>query len=673
MSAPIRLGRCLGLVFTSLISLVAAEVAAGPVKPLLHPLFSDEAVLQRGKPVAVWGWAAPGAEVMVRLVAEGELKNGSATVRATADGRWQAAIGPFPAGGPYILTATSGSATAVAKDILVGDVWLCGGQSNMEMMVGESAHVEAEKAKADWPQIRHIKVEKITAGTPQELIKGQWKAANPANVAAFTAAGYFMARQLHQELHVPIGLVNSSWGGTAAQAWISAEVLATLPDQAKAVSDFQALVKQADAQKATTGKDYPELITAWYAANDPGTATTPAWSAVEADASGWAVVQLPALFEDAGAIPKTWDGTVWTRREFTVPEAMAGKPAVLMLGRVDDMEATWINGRQLGSNESIWNHSYQVPAGVLKAGGNSIAIRFTDLAGKCGLKDKPEVLKLTPQGGTAIPLAGEWRIKPGIELAQAPPLPVRFDRTIGATSLYNGMIAPLLPMSLTGAIWYQGEANAGAAFAYRSLLPGLITDWRTRFGQGDFPFLIVSLANYMERLDQPAEANWAELREAQALVAKQVPACGLAVAIDIGDAKDIHPKNKQEVGRRLALAAQAIAYGQAIAWSGPWYAGMTIEGSAIRLKFDHLGGGLATSDKAQLTGFAIAGEDRSFVWADAKIDGDSIVVASAAVAKPVAVRYAWANNPACNLVNKAGLPAVPFRTDDWPRQAAPKK
>lgn len=656
-----------------LLLVALAGLGAAEPKPLLHPLFSDQAVLQRGKPVALWGWAAPGAEVTVTLAGEG-LANASATVTAAANGRWQAALGPFAAGGPYVLGARSGTASVEAKDVLVGDVWLCSGQSNMEMQVATSDNAAEEKKNANWPQIRHIRVERTNVATPQELIRGQWKAATPDNVLGFTAAGYFMARKLHQDLQVPIGLVHSSWGGTRAESWTSAEALATLPDQAKALADFQALSKRLDLQKTSTGKDFAELITEWYAVNDPGTGATEPWSTAQLDASTWTAAALPAQLEDAGAIPAAWDGTVWLRRTVELPAADAGRPAMLFLGRIEDAATVWVNGQQVGDSDQPGDRRHPVPAKMLTAGTNSIAVRLTDVAGKCGIIGKPEAMSLIPQGGTAVPLAGEWRVRTGVELNKAPALPLRLAARPDVTTLYNGMIAPLVPMSLTGAIWYQGESNAGNAAGYRALLPVMIADWRARFGQGDFPFLIVSLASFMKREPQPMEQRWAELREAQAMVAKSVPACGLAIAIDIGDERNIHPTNKQEVGRRLALAAEAIAYQQPVVWSGPWYAGMAVEDGRIRLRFDHLGGGLASSDDKPLVGFAIAGEDRVWVWADAVIDGDTVVVSSPTVAKPVAVRYAWANNPACNLMNKAGLPAVPFRTDNWPRaEAKPAK
>lgn len=667
----IRLTRALPAILC-LAGLAAADPAI-PAKPLLHPLFSDEAVLQQGKPVNVWGWAAPGAEVKV-VISGGAADKSPAPVaaKAGADGRWMAAIGPFPAGGPYTLTATSGEAKAEAKDVLFGEVWLCSGQSNMEMVVQNSKDFEAEKAKADLPQIRHIAIQKNNAGEPQDLIKGQWKVSNAANVGGFTAAGFFMARKLHADLKVPIGLVHSSWGGTPAEAWTSAEKLTTIADFVKPVADWQKLVVGQAEQTKATGKDYNTLIKEWYQANDPGTFSKPAWSDAAFDDQAWGKVKIPAVLEVAGAIPKTWDGTVWLRCSFEVPADKAGKHASLKLGRMNDGDTTWIDGRQIGANESSWIRSYGVPDGLLKAGANSLAIRMINFGGNCGFNAKPEEVKLVFDDQSAIQLAGEWRVQAGAELAKSPPLPVRFDRGIGPTSLYNGMIAPLLPMTHAGAIWYQGEANAGKAWQYRTLLPTMIGDWRARFGQGDLPFLIVSLANYMDRNDKPGESNWAELRDAQAYTAKSIAKGGLALAIDIGEAKDIHPKNKQEVGRRLALAAEAIAYGKDIEWSGPWYKGMQVDGASIRLSFDHLGGGLVASDNQPLTGFAIAGEDKQWVWAEAKIDGDSVVVSAPTVAKPAAVRYAWAHNPACNLANKAGLPAVPFRTDEWQLTTQPK-
>ena len=662
--------RLLVRVLPVLLSCVGRLAYAGPVdsdKPLLHPLFSDEAVLQRGKPVAVWGWAAPGAEVAVVLAGPG-LVAVPAQVEAGADGRWQAALGPFAAGGPYTLTASSGGQQAEAKDVLVGDVWLCGGQSNMGIPVFMAQNFKEEMAQGNYPRLRHLLVGGHHAGTPQALLTGKWQVCTPNSVAGWTAVPYFFGRQLQQDLQIPIGLVVSAMGGTDAEAWASAGALATLPEFVQPVADYQRLAKEVAAQTARTGKAYPALIAEWFLDHDPGTVAVPPWSAPECDTADWRTVQVPGVLQEMGALPRDYTGTVWLRREVLLPATAAGRHAQLNLDSILDWDTTWVNGQQVGAKEGpTIARIYDIPPHLLKAGTNCIAVRVLANHRVAGLAGHAGKIRLTFDDHSSIPLAGAWRLHTGVELKAAAPLPLRDDRNVEITSLYNGQIAPLLPLALTGVIWYQGENNAySRSYAYRTLLPLLIGDWRAHFGQGDLPFLIVSLANFMQRLDQPAESAWAELREAQALTAKTLPACGLTVAIDIGEANDIHPKNKQAVGRRLALAAQAIAYGQPVEWSGPWYKSMLVEGPAIRLTFDHLGGGLVASDGAALTGFAIAGADRAFVWAEARIAGEAVVVSSPKVAKPVAVRYAWANNPACNLANRAGLPAVPFRTDDWP-------
>jgi sialate O-acetylesterase len=647
----------------ALMALCIAGVAAADAssRPLLHPLFSDRAVLQRERPVAIWGWAAPGAAVTVALSGSGLVAD-PVIAKAADNGRWQAAIGPFAAGGPYTLAVSAGERKAEAKDILIGDVWLCGGQSNMEFAVSKAKDFETEKAKADLPQVRHLSVPMNFADTPQETFRGAWQVCTPDSVGRFTAVGYFMARTLHADLGIPIGLVHSSVGGTYAEAWTSAEALATLPDQAQALADWKQLTEGVRRQRAETGKDYPALLADWYQINDPGTAAKPAWKAADLDDQAWGKVKLPAILEEAGAIPKTWDGTVWLRRTVDVPAAEAGKAAKLALGHINGHDVTWIAGKRVGEADGWNTRAYQIPAGVLTAGANSIALRILNRNGPCG---PSEAMALTFADGVAVPLNGSWRIRPGVELGKAAPLPLRLGKN-GPTGLFNGMIAPLAPMSLAGVAWYQGENNSERAYQYRDLLPALIADWRGRFGRDDLPFLIVSLANYHGRKDKPGESAWAELREAQALTARRTPRCGMAVAIDLGETWNIHPLNKQEVGRRLALAAEAIACGKPVEWSGPWYTAMAVEGAAIRLRFDHLGGGLVASDGAALAGFAIAGEDHAFVWATARIDGDTVVVSSPDVPKPVAVRYAWADDPACNLANRAGLPAVPFRTDEWP-------
>jgi len=371
---------------------------------------------------------------------------------------------------------------------------------------------------------------------------------------------------------------------------------------------------------------------------------------------------LPVLFQDAG-IPElsSFNGIIWFRKTVDIPADAAGKDVTLHF-MADDNDTTWINGTQVGAMEG-YNipRAYHIPAGVLKAGPNTIAVRVLDTGGKGGIYGDPAGLSLEVPEGRTISLVGPWQYQAGVSLTKATPLPRGPVDQNTPTTLFNGMVNPLIPFGIKGAIWYQGEANAGRAYQYRTLLPAMIGDWRACWGEGNFPFYIVQLANWA-----PGGDSWPELQEAQWLTAKNVPNVGIAAAIDIGDAIDIHPKNKQEVGRRLALVAEAQAFGEKVEDSGPLYKAMTVDGGAIRLTFTHLGGGLTAKNAAPLTGFTIAGADRKFVPADARIDGDAVAVSSALVPSPVAVRYAWAADPAISLYNKANLPALPFRTDDWP-------
>jgi sialate O-acetylesterase len=662
--------------FLILLFCLSALAAADPSsnKPLLANLFGDHAVLQRDRPVTVWGWADAGSAITVSLSGPGLASPVLANATAGSDGRWQASLPPQRAGGPYVLGAETAGHSSQATDILIGDVWLCTGQSNMEFPLNGATDATAEKASANWPRIRHLAAGRLIAGEPQATTIAKWTVCTPQTAGAFTAVGYFFARKLHQDLDVPIGLVNTSYGGTRAEHWTSAEALATLPAYAEPARLFHELFTASQEQSQRTGKDYDTLVRAWYETNDPGSAGTPARWSDPATVLGddWSDVTLPARLKQAKAVPNDFTGTVWLRRDFDVPAEAAGKAGMLFLIRVKDIDSAWINGRNIGDSESVnWFRKHRVPAGLLHAGRNTIAVRLVCFEGECGLTGNEKELAVTPEGLPPIALAGGWKLHRGTAFADAPPMPVRFDRVPGATSLYNGMIAPLLPLTVAGAIWYQGESNTDAAYNYRTLLPTMIRDWRTRFAQPEMPFLIVQLPNHMGRGTKPENSAWAELREAQALAAREVPNCGLAVTIDIGEALDVHPHNKQDVGLRLALLAEAQVHHLPVAASGPRFRAQSIEGSSIRLAFD-ADVGLAASDGKPLCGFAIAGADRRFSWATARIDGTTIVVSAPEVPQPVAVRYAWANNPACNLSNASGLPASPFRSDDWPGTTWPR-
>lgn len=630
---------------------LSSAALAGDQPPFLATVFTDNMVLQRDQPDAVWGWTTPGATVKVIISGK------SAEGQAAADGKWKVTLPPLPAGGPFTLNV-EGPQSVALQNVLVGDVWLCSGQSNMEWMVGQSNKAPEEIAAADFPKIRHIYIPHVTSPAPQPSVETDgWKVCTPETAGGFTAVGYYFGRYLHKELGgVPIGLIHSSWGGTIAEAWASKEALTPLQDFNQAMEALE--------QQAKIAASAPKPQEAWYAQNSPETAT---FSTADFSDAAWPELNQPLQWTGSN-VPDlaNFDGVAWFRRSFEVPAGAAGKDAVVHLGAIDDDDTVWLNGKQIGATDGFMKHRmYPVPAGLLKEGRNTLAVRVLDNNGGGGLTGPADVMRVEVKDQPPIPLTGPWRYKVAADLSKVPPFPKRDSNPNIPTVLYNAMISPLLPYGIKGAIWYQGESNAARAAQYRKLLPVMIGDWRARFGQGDFPFYIVQLANFQARNPQPGESDWAELREAQAMTAKNVKNCGEAVIIDIGETADIHPKNKQDVGKRLALQALAKTYGKKVVAAGPEFKEAKKEGAAMRLSFTSTGSGLVAKDGA-LKGFAIAGEDRKFVWADAKIDGDAVVVSSAAVPNPVAVRYAWANNPEATLFNKEGLPAGPFRTDEWP-------
>lgn len=637
----------------------------------LADLFTDHMVLQRDRKVPVWGWAAPGDRITVTL---GEKK---VTAKTGNDGQWMARLPAFPAGGPYTLTVT-GKNTITLNDVLVGDVWLASGQSNMWWPVRNGdfgvKDREAEIQAANFPSIRFIAVPPVSSFTPRDHVAtAGWVACSPETVPGFSGVAYFFARDMHQALKVPIGIVHSSWGGTICEAWTSEGALRQLPDFKEKLDRMKAEAPN----MAKADADYKQALATWnadLASYDKGhQGDNPIWAARELDTREWRVAQLPGVWEKAGY--EDLDGFMWYRKDVEVPADWAGKDLTLSLGPINDMDRTWFNGTLVGKNEGQQSatifRNYSVPGGTVSAGKNVIAVRVYDMGNVGGICGIPEDLYLTLAGvpqATKISLAGAWQNRPGAYLRDIPPQPapplLREGDPNVPTVLFNAMIKPLVPYGLKGAIWYQGESNATRAFQYRSLFPAMIADWRAQWGQGDFPFLYVQLANFMPVEPEPGPSAWAELREAQLMTLK-TPNTGMATIIDIGEADNIHPQNKQDVGRRLSLWARHLG-GETLEYSGPLYASHTVEGSAMRVKFSEVGSGLKTPDGGPLKGFAIAGADQKFVWAEARIEGDTVVVSSAAVPQPKAVRYAWANNPVCNLYNQAGLPASPFRTDTWP-------
>jgi sialate O-acetylesterase len=596
-------------------------------------------VLQRGRPNTFWGWTTPGSSVAVSV--DGRKASGV----AGPDGKWSVRIVPPRVGGPYTV-AIDGSQHVELSDVLVGDVWLCTGQSNMEFGLTLENGGAEEVAAANDPNLRLFIAPHQTTLEPMKVNGGTWKVCTPETVAqegwgGFSAVGYHFGKALRREVGVPIGLVEVVWGGTNAESWASREGLRPL-------GDFDAAFQQIDAAKNVKAED------------DQGEAL--GWQKPEFDASGWKSVRVPDGFSGLGL--DNFDGTAWFRKEVTLTEDQAAGTATISLGAIDDNDTTWINGVQVGAIQSYNTpRNYSIPAGTLHAGRNVITVRVVDTGAFGGFSGPADVLTLTLRDGSKLPLAGDWLGKQGAGLPlNGPNVP---------TSLSNGMIEPEVPLAIKGAIWYQGENNAGRAYQYRRILPTMIADWRRRFGQGDFPFYIVSLASYMPQRSTPGDDEWAELREAQAMTARNVRNSGLALAIDVGDAADIHPKEKETVGERLARIALAKDYGKRIEYSGPTFKSLTIQGHEAVVKFDHADG-LVT--RGALPGeFSVAGPDRQWHWAMARIEGDTVVVSSPNVPKPVAVRYAWQSNPTANLYNKAGLPAVPFRTDDWPGRTFGRK
>ncbi len=656
----------------SVLMLLTVSISGVYADIRLPAVIGDNMVLQRGEKASIWGWADPGEEISVHV----SWNSSQRRVVADGNGRWQFRMETPKAGGPYEMTL-AGKNTITLRNILCGEVWVCSGQSNMEMAVRDVANGEQEIAAANLANIRLFTVQKKIAETPQADCVGQWTPCSPQTVAGFSAVGYFFGRHLHKELNVPVGLINTSWGGTVAEAWTSDRTLEKMPEFKTLMEE----IAQSRANPDASMKKYQEEMEQWQQKIQSAGTQDKSCVAPDLDDSGWQEMELPVLWEQAGLA--NFDGLVWFRKTIDVPESWAGKEAVLELGPIDDMDTTWVNGVKVGAHmepgQWLVARQYKVAAGIIKAGRNVIVVQVLDTGGGGGIYGQAEQMRVKLAGAgadAAISPAGKWRYKVSSDMASMPPLPKQptwVNNPNAPTVLYNGMIAPLIPFAIRGAIWYQGESNADRAYQYRQLFPAMIEDWRRSWGGGKFPFLFVQLANFMAVKPEPGESAWAELREAQCMTLSQ-PQTGMATIIDIGDAIDIHPKNKQDVGRRLALWALANTYGREnVARSGPLYKSMKIKDGRVVVRFDHVDGGLVAKGGGPLTGFAIAGADRKFVWAEAEIQGKTVVVRSDRVSKPMAVRYAWADNPVCNLYNGAGLPASPFRTDEWPGVTAGRK
>ncbi len=642
----------------------------------LPAVFTDHLVLQRRKPVVVWGTAQAGETVRV------EIAGASATARADATGAWRVSLPAMEAGGPHVLVASGErSATATVRDVLVGEVWLCSGQSNMEWPSSISGFSEADLAGATHAGIRLLKVPVTGSDVPRADVLAAWAACTPDAVLGFSGVGYAFGLHLHQVLGVPVGLIHCALGGSDAAQWTRLEVLRAHPW-------LLPIAQRYDAAGPHLPPDSPEIrarYVEWEKTarhQDPGNAGEPkGWATPDHADADWETMRLPTTWEATGL---DIDGAVWFRLAVEVPPAWKSKDLTLSLGPIDDFDTTYVNGERVGAigkevpNAHQVPRVYTVPARLVRAGRNVIAVRVFDHFGSGGICGTAAQMLLHPVGSPeqAIRLSGNWRYRIELRLEplrNPPPEPASTESPWQTERLYNAMIHPIAGFALRGAIWYQGETNAGRAEQYRVLLGAMVADWR-RAWKDDFAFLQVQLAPWMARKADPVESEWAELREAQAMLAREMPGVGMASIIDNGDGPDIHPRNKALVGHRLALQALGRVYEQTIPHHGPRMRSWAVEGPAIRIRFD-VGafGGVLTHGTEPLSGFAIAGEDRRFVWAEARIDVDSVLVSSPAVAKPAAVRYAWADNPACSLMNPVGLPAEPFRTDVWPGLTAGKR
>ncbi len=627
-------------------------VASAQIK--LPKVFGDNMVLQRGIKIPVWGNSTPDALITA------ELGNAKATAKADQEGKWTVHLPKFKAGGPYTLKIYEKRKPGEGIElsgILIGDVWLASGQSNMEWQVQQSKDASEEISNANFPQMRFLVVDHNKQIKLQsDILSGKWEVCDTVNVKDLSAVAYFFARKIHLDENVPVGIIQSTWGGTPIEAWTSREMLLNSPITMENTLSMDTLTLDPEDLKA----DSLSWVRIWEIVYNPQDNADKIFTDPDYDDSDWTEIDMPNVLKDFGV--GEYEGMVWLREKISVPESFAGKDLTISLGHPEMTYSLYFNGKEICKN--VWysdsTHSYTIPASLVQQiGKNMIAVRVAMLWGGGGLNPPADDLYFT-EGDSRISLAGKWLYKKDLESSFPKILNYQYRPTV----LFNTMINPLIPYGIKGFIWYQGESNAEDAYNYRELFPMLIKDWRQRWQQGNLPFLFVQLANFMERKALPSDSEWAELREAQTLTLSQ-PNTGMACTIDIGDAGSVHPLNKQEVGRRLALIADKMVYNQDCVTSGPMYKRFKTEGSRIRISFTHTASGLLIREGKEVTGFAMAGSNMQFHWAKAVIEGNEVVVYSDEVDKPVAVRYAWADNPECNLVNSAGLPAVPFRTDDW--------
>ena len=620
----------------------------------LAKIFNDHMVLQRSQPVPVWGWSAPNEKITVSI--NKQVKE----TRADKNGKWSVMLDPQPAGGPYELNV-KGKDSLVLQDVLVGEVWICSGQSNMEFELKSALQAATEIQEANYPEIRQIKIPRIVSLVPKDDIpSGEWTICSPATAGDFTAVGYFFARDIQKRLHVPVGLINSSWGGTMVETWTSRGAFEKSPEFKSMIAglpnaNMESLAKQRKQDMDEKVKSLEKGITDSFPESD--------WKNPDYNSDAWPKMKVPAIWESQNLGLEEFDGVIWFRKEITLDAKEAANPVTLNLGKIDDFDESYVNGTPIGATKSYAaDRHYTITPGVFKAGRNTIAVRVEDTGGGGGFYGDSADLNLTT-GNRRIPLSGNWSFR----IARIESGTGNIDPNSYPTLLFNAMINPLIPYGIKGALWYQGETNADRAYQYRIAFPLMINDWRQRWGQGNFPFYFVQLASFnAANGDSEHGSSWAELREAQTRTLS-LPNTGMAVITDIGESTDIHPKNKQDVGKRLAAIALNNIYGHTMQYSGPVYESLAVDGNKIVLTFTHTGSGLMAKDKyGYIKGFEVGGSDHHFHYAKASLSGNKVVVSSDAVSEPLEARYAWADDAGdANLYNQEGFPAVPFRTDQW--------
>jgi sialate O-acetylesterase len=641
---------------------VASGFSALQAKVQLPAFIGDNMVLQQKEKVKIWGTStAAGKELSVNT----SWNNKSYQVEVDQQGGWQVYLETPKYGGPYQITINDGD-QLILKNILIGEVWFCSGQSNMEMPLagwGKINNFEQEIKAANFPNIRILQIPKATANQPTTAVKvesGGWNAVTPERIPEFSATAYFFAREIYEKTGIPIGLIHSSWGGTIIEAWMSREALSPFSTYTAAIEKIQ----RPDAQEI-----YAEDLAEWNRVAEQQdqvkTATQGEWFAPQLDKSSWSTITIPSFF-DSNLFPGM-DGVVYFGKDVELPAHWQGKPLKLILGSIDDNDITYVNGTKVGETVGYDQiRKYTVPATANNGSLLHIAVRVFDGAGDGGIYGGTEQPRLEGPNGEQLSLVGDWKCKVGYDLAKLPTKPNAMEGPNRPTVLYNAMVKPFVDFKIKGAIWYQGESNADSKDApYQQLLPALIQDWRKQWNNEKMPFYFVQLANFKAKSLTPQPSSWARLREAQRQTLK-LPYTGMAVITDIGDAQDIHPKNKQDVGRRLGWIATAQLYGKKIPYSGPVLAHWTTKAAEMQLSFNPMGKKLVLkgADKRNAS-FTIAGADQVFYPAEVKQVGNKLIVSAKEVPSPVAVRYGWADNPDLVLYNDAGLPASPFRTDSW--------